>query len=111
MITLIMNVVIPIAALILGIVIGLSFGMIQTAALARNKKRQESKKLGTGWAVMPGSMSRVAYLVIVLALIQVACPLFFEGNSVQWLVSAGVVLGYGWELYLQLRRRSAEASL
>ena len=106
--TQLVNIFSPIGAFILGSVIGLSFGMIQNAALARNKKLQQTNKLTSGWAVMPGSMSRVAYLVIVLALIQLACPLFFEGNTIQWIVSVGVVLGYGWTLYSQLRRRSAQ---
>ncbi len=103
-----MNVFLPIGGFVLGAAIGLSFGKIQDAALARNKKLQESKKLASGWAVMPGSMSRIAYLLIVLALVQLTCPLFFEGNTVQWIVSAGVVLGYGWSLYSQFRRRTPQ---
>ena len=107
MITQMMNFSLPIGAFILGSVIGLSFGMIQNAGLARNKKLQEENKISSGRAVMPGSISRTAYLIIVLALVQVACPLFFEGNTIQWIVSSGVVLGYGWTLYSQFRLRTA----
>ncbi len=55
---------------------------------------------------MPGSMRRVAYLLVALALVQVACPLLFAANC-QWWVSAGVAAGYGIVLYGQLRRRLA----
>ena len=108
MINQIVNIVLPIGGFLLGGAIGVSFGMIQDAAFARNQKRQQSNKISSGWAVMPGSMSRVAYLLVVLALIQVACPLLFEGNTIQWIVSAGVVLGYGWMLYSQFRRRGTQ---
>ena len=47
-------------ALVAGGVIGLSFGMIQDLALRRHQKREQSGDLKSGWAVMPGSMRRVA---------------------------------------------------
>ncbi len=49
-------------------------------------------------------MTRVAMLLLALALVQVACPLLFTHYN-QWLVSGGVVLGYGSILFQQLRRR------
>ncbi len=53
---------------------------------------------------MPGSMRRVAYLLIVLALVQIISPALFAGGS-QWWVSAGVAGGYGGLLLWQLRQR------
>ncbi len=94
------------AALAAGALIGYVFGTIQQIALRRNEKRQEDGKLNTGWAVMPGSGRRVAYLLIALVLVQLICPLFFVNGS-QWWVSGGVVLGYGTILYRQFRRRQA----
>lgn len=91
-------------AIIVGGVIGLLFGTIQNAALAQNKKRQESGRLKNGWMIMPGSFSRIAILLIALVVVQVACPIFFEGN-IQWLVSVGVILGYAWTLLKQLRQQ------
>jgi hypothetical protein len=95
-----------VAALVAGGLIGYAFGTIQQMALRRNEKRQNSGQLNNGWAVMPGSGRRVAYLVIALVLVQIICPLFFVNGS-QWWVSGGVVIGYGAILYRQLRHRRA----
>jgi len=95
-----------IAGLVAGALIGAGFGMVQDAARRRNERRQQEGKLNSGWAVMPGSGARVAYLLIVLMLIQIVCPLLFVGGT-QWWVSGGVVAGYGAMLFLQLRHRRA----
>jgi hypothetical protein len=100
------NILLAFGGLVLGSVIGLAFGSIQNAALLRNKKQQEHGNLGSGWAVMPGSMRRVAFLMMALIVIQIACPLLFQNDSIQWMVSAGVVMGYGWTLLQQFRGRS-----
>jgi hypothetical protein len=90
--------------LILGGTIGLGFGLIQAAAQRRHEKLHDGGRLKTGWAVVPGSMRRVAYLLIALALVQVISPaLFMDGT--QWWVSAGVAGGYGGRLFWQLRQR------
>ena len=86
-----------------GVVIGYAFGLLQQAALRRNEQRQRTGKLNSGWSLMPGSGGRVALLLIVLALIQVVCPLLFRDGT-QWWVSGGVVAGYGWTLLRQLLR-------
>jgi membrane protein YqaA with SNARE-associated domain len=93
-----------VAALVVGGLIGYAFGTIQQIALRRNEKRQQSGQLNNGWAVMPGSGRRVAYLLVALVLVQIICPLFFVNGS-QWWVSGGVVLGYGGILLRQLRQR------
>jgi hypothetical protein len=56
------------AALVAGGLIGLSFGWLQDLALRRHQKREQSGNFNNGWAVMPGSMRRVAYLLVALAL-------------------------------------------
>jgi hypothetical protein len=91
-------------ALIAGGAIGASFGLIQASAWRRYQKLEQAGKLSTGWAVMPGSMRRVAYLLLALALVQVVCPLLFA-NGQQWWVSGGVAGGYGLILFRQLRHR------
>src|SRR5712691_663860 len=93
------------AALVAGGVIGLSFGMIQDLALRRHQKREQSGDLKSGWAVMPGSMRRVAFLLVALVLVQILCPILFVGAS-QWWVSGGVVAGYGALLFRRLRQRT-----
>ncbi len=101
-----MNALIPIGAIILGGAIGYSFGAIQMAALLRNKKRQDEGKLRSGWSIMPHSFGRVAILILILAVIQLALPEFFRDRTAPWLISAGVVVGYGLTLVQQLRRRT-----
>jgi len=96
-----------IAGLVAGLIIGIAFGMVQDAARRRNERRQQAGKLNSGWAVMPGSGARVAYLLLTLVLIQVVCPLLFV-NGTQWWVSGGVVAGYGAMLFKQLRERQAQ---
>ena len=94
-------------ALVAGSAIGLVFGAVQDAAARKNLALQTAGKLSNGWAVMPGSMRRTAYLLVALAVVQVGCPLLFKGGY-QWWVSGGVVLGYGWMLYRKLRQTMAE---
>jgi hypothetical protein len=98
------NIFIPMIGLVVGGFIGVAFGAIQNFALRRNEKRQENGNFKSGWVVMPGSMTRVAFLMIALALVQVGMPMLFTSES-QWLVSAGVVLGYGGMLYAEFRRK------
>jgi hypothetical protein len=91
-------------ALTAGAFIGMAFGAIQKAAARKNQILHSSGQLNSGWAVMPGSMRRVAYLLVALAGVQVICPLLFT-NGTQWWVSGGVVAGYGLVLAQELRRR------
>jgi hypothetical protein len=90
--------------LVLGLMIGVGFGMVQDTARRRNEKRQQTGDLKTPWMVMPGSGVRVAYLLVALVVIQIVCPLLFR-DGVQWWVSGGVAGGYGLMLFLRLRER------
>ena len=101
------NMLQTLTALIVGAIIGVCFGMIQDAARRRYEKRQQSGEFKSGWAVMPGSGARVAYFLIALVLIQFICPLLFK-DGVQWWVSGGVVAGYGFMLFWQLRKRLSQ---
>jgi hypothetical protein len=97
------------AALVAGVGIGLSFGMIQRLAWQRHQKLQREGQFNNGWLAMPGSMRRVAYLLIALVLIQVLCPLLFV-DGCQWWVSGGVVAGYGALLFRRLREQKSQPS-
>ncbi len=92
------------AGLLVGGMIGVTFGCVQDAARRRNEKRQAEGKLNNGWQLMPGSGARIAYLLLTLVVIQLVCPLMFSDGT-QWWVSGGLVAGYGVTLYMQLRRR------
>jgi hypothetical protein len=100
----IMSIFRTVAALVAGTAIGFVFGTIQNLALRRNEQRQASGSLNTGWAVMPGSMRRVAYLLIALVVVQIVCPLLFQDNT-QWWVSGGVCIGYASVLLRRLFQR------
>ncbi len=96
------------AALIVGAAIGYLFGVVQNAALARNRRRPSAEgNPVTPWRAMPGSMSRVAMLLVALVAVQVCCPMLFLGD-VQWLISAGVLLGYGSSFVKKLQHRAEE---
>ena len=91
----------------LGGTIGLAFGSLQNAALLRNRKRERDGNTRTLWVLMPGSAGRIAFLLMVLAVVQIVCPMFFEKEGMQWIISGGVILGYGWTLLDQVRLRSS----
>ncbi len=87
-----------------GGLIGYAFGRLQEAALRRHVGREQAGRLTNGWSLMPGAGGRVALLLLVLTAIQIVCPLLFVDGT-QWIVCAGVGIGYGVELYRNLRHR------
>ena len=91
-------------AVIVGVGIGLAFGYLQNVALRRNQKQVETGEFKSGWNLMPGSGARVAYLLLTLVLIQIICPMLFNGST-QWWVSGGLLAGYGFMLYRTLREK------
>jgi hypothetical protein len=90
--------------LVVGAIVGVGFGILQDAARRRNERKEAEGELNSGWQLMPGAGTRVAYFLLVLVAIQLVCPLLFR-DGIQWWVSGGVAAGYGVMLFLQLRRR------
>lgn len=97
-------VLLALGGLVAGGIVGVAFGAIQLAAQRKYELRQRKGKSTSGWIVVPGSFTRVAFLMIALVIVQVFLPSFFL-NNMQWMVSAGVILGYGWILFQQVRRQ------
>ncbi len=89
--------------LLAGGLIGLGFGQLQHVAWRRNQALQQAGRFNSGWAAMPGSFRRIAFLLIALALVQLGCPLLFADGR-EWWVSGGVLVGYGSVLCRQLLR-------
>ncbi len=97
----------PMAGLMAGGLIGVGFGLVQDLALRRHQRLQQSGRLNSGWAVMPGSMRRVAALLVSLLVIQFLCPVLFT-DGVEWWVSAGLLAGYAAMLLRQFRLRRSQ---
>lgn len=100
----------PALAVIVGAGIGYAFGLLQDAALRRNELRARLGQFNNGWSLMPGSGARVALLLVALVLIQFVCPMLFADHT-QWWVSGGLLAGYGWTLYRQLRAKRVQNAL
>src|SRR5882672_11371062 len=96
----------PVLALVIGAAIGLAFGKLQNFALRQHQRQVETGEFKNPWRIMPGSGGRVALLLIALVLIQIVCPMLFADGT-QWWVSGGLLAGYGWTLFQQLRHRRA----
>jgi hypothetical protein len=98
-----------ISALAAGAGAGYGFGKMQDFARNKYNKKQDAGNLKSGMTVIPGSMQRTAVFLLLLVLLQAILPILFEGN-IQWIVSAGVVVGYGYTLTQQLIKRVAGKS-
>jgi hypothetical protein len=102
-----LNLAYDLTGLLAGGVIGYAFGLLQQVATRRNEAREKSGQLKSVWSLIPGSGTRVAYLLITLVLVQWICPLLFTDGT-QWWVSGGLVASYGYLLYRELRVRMRE---
>lgn len=89
---------------ILGIALGCGFGLIQDTTFVLHKALRQLATLASNWTGIPGSSSRSIFLLVMLTLFQAAFTVLFGNNDIQWIVSAGVVLGYAWTLVLQFRQ-------
>jgi uncharacterized BrkB/YihY/UPF0761 family membrane protein len=87
-----------------GAIVGVAFGAIQFAAQRKYELRQRKGQSTGGWIVVPGSFTRVAFLMLALVIVQLCLPSLFLDNM-KWMVSVGVVVGYGWTLLQQIRIR------
>jgi hypothetical protein len=94
-----------VAAVIIGGLIGWGFGTIQNKAYRRNGALQQNGELRSGWSIMPGSMRRVAVLIMGLVVLQIIFPVLFSDSTTQWLISAGIIIGYGMSFVQRLRFR------
>jgi hypothetical protein len=99
-----MNLLLAVVGVSLGVLIGFGFGTLQRYALAKNAARQAKGSLKNGWTLMPGAGGRSALFLLVLVLVQVLCPLLFENQNIPWIISAGIVVGYGWTLVQKLKQ-------
>jgi len=83
-------------ALIIGGLIGKLFGSMQNTALTHNKRMQKKT-----WVLISSSVTRIIILLLMLVLVQILFPFLFDGIT-RWLVSMGVIFGYGWSILQRL---------
>lgn len=88
--------------LVAGLTIGIGFAGLQWLAQANNERRNERRWLR---ALLPGSASRVAVLLLALVGVQFALP---AGNL--WWITFGALLAQGVPLGLRLRRSRQPAA-
>ena len=94
-------------AVLVGFGVGYSFGLLQENTRRRNEALQSAGAFNSGMKQLPGSGRRVAYLLLALLVVQLLCPLLFR-DGIQWLVSGGLLIGYGITMWRQLRERLGE---
>ena len=98
-----MYTILSISGLLTGVAVGVTFGMFQHRALLRDQKQQETKGVQKRRLVVPSSFRRIFYLVITLLVIQIVCPILFKESAIQWIITAGIIVGYGWTLLKRIR--------
>lgn len=95
------------SAVLIGLAVGYSFGLLQENARRRNAALQSAGELKLGVQQLPGTGRRIAYLLLSLLAVQLLCPLLFR-DGIQWLVSGGLLVGYAIPMWSQLRARLRE---
>jgi hypothetical protein len=94
------------AGLVAGGVIGIAIGFYQAKTMGwkRSGKACEAPGPLASWrATWPGRLKRVFFVLAVLAMISLACPMLFTQGG-KWWVTAGIGLGYGSLLFRRLRQ-------
>jgi hypothetical protein len=82
---------------ILGVMIGGTFAWLQMLALRRNEMLEKQERLPGFLRLIPGSMGRVAFLLLALVLAQVRFP----GVNLWWLTGSLIVtyaIPFVWRL-------------
>lgn len=93
------SIVLALLGFLIAVFIGITFGSGQQAALRRQRELGRRGHLPTAWEIVPGSLRRMTFLLFALVVIQWGCPILFEREGMPWLVTAGVLIGYGWMLF------------
>jgi hypothetical protein len=102
--------ILPAGGFVIGLVLGWTFGLIHDTKCALHKSLRRIDEIASGWVALPALFTRSVFLLVMLTFFQVAFTLLFDENGFQWMVSAGVVLGYVWTLVQQFRRKTLSRS-
>ena len=88
----------------LGVLIGGAFAWLQLLAARRNELLQKRQQPTGILRQVPGSMARVAFLLMTLVAVQV----FFPGAD-KWSLSGALVVAYGIPFFWRLKDRISQA--
>jgi hypothetical protein len=95
-------------ALVAGAMIGYAFGAVQVAAAAAYERLQQEGKFKSGMGRHAGLVSAHSLPPRRARGRAVPVPdVFYHGRRQPVVRAVGVVLGYGWTLYRQMRLRTA----
>src|ERR1041384_2310606 len=90
--------------LVLGMAIGGAYAWLQIAALRKNERlMQEQGKSRGPAAMLPGSMMRVAFLLIALVLVQVLVVPENKTPRFYWCLTGALVVTYSVPFFWKLK--------
>jgi hypothetical protein len=94
---------------VLGVFIGGVYAALQLSALRKNEQRQQQGEPVPVGGMVPGSMLRLALLLVALVLVQVLVPNERKTNKFYWSLTIGLAVTYSvpffWKLKDMLSRK------
>ena len=90
--------------ILLGLIIGSAFAWLQLRAARRNELLQQQQQPTGALHQVPGSMGRVAFLLMALVAVQVFFP-----HADKWSLSGALVVAYGIPFAWRLKDRISQA--
>ena len=92
----------------LGVVIGGAYAAWQLAALRKNEQRQREAGAPSLAGMVPGSMLRVALLLIALVVVQIVVPAEYKTQNFYWSLTISLAVTYSipfaWKLKDMMRK-------
>src|SRR5436309_3435634 len=84
-----------ILVIVFGVLIGGVYAGLQLSALRKNEQRQREQGAPSVTGIVPGSMTRVALLLMALVLVEVIVPAQYKTPQFHWALVISVGLAYG----------------
>jgi L-asparagine transporter-like permease len=88
---------------VLGVLIGGVYAVLQLSALRKNEQRQQQGEPVRIGGMVPGSMTRVALLLMALVLVQVLVPNDKKTTSFYWSLTISLAVTYSVPFFWKLK--------
>ena len=88
---------------VLGVLIGGVYAALQLSALRKNEQRQKQGDPIRVGGMVPGSMTRVALLLVALVLVQVVVPNELKTTKFYWSLTISLGLTYSVPFFWKLK--------